>query len=326
MSRNIKIFLATFVISIPFWLGVNAFSGELENYFFWHHISTDPHMLKAQASSINLETQLFSMKPRLKHNVTQPQIQADAAYSVFVDTDGKEKILFEKNSKRTLPIASISKLMTALLVLEHYDLDQVIRIRQEILDVEGNSGSFRYGDDFTAHDLLYPLLIESSNDAAVALAQTKGLQPFVAMMNEKAQQLNLSNTVFVNPTGLDPDYPDQKINYSTAVDLSTLSQYLHKNHPEIFDILALGQFTLSTPEGFFHHTIYNTNDLLQQQKWREIVIGGKTGWTPIANGALLLVVKSPKDDGYIVHIVLGSDDRFEEMKLLHHWVTNSHIW
>lgn len=167
--------------------------------------------------------------------------------------------------------------------------------------------------------------MESSNDAAIALSSLTGQEEFVGLMNFNARSLGLSQTFFSNPTGLDPKEPGAPVSYSTAQDVATLSIYLLRNHPEIFDILSQKEFALYTPDNQFHHTISNTNILLNDTEWQTKIIGGKTGWTILARGTLLHVVRGPRN-GIIINVILGSEDRFADMKTLLSWVYESHIW
>ena len=135
----------------------------------------------------------------------------------------------------------------------------------------------------------------------------------------------MSNTYFFNPTGLDPDDPQDPVNYSTGKDLALLASYIVRTYPQIFDILAIPQRNLLQKETF-HHTMKNTNELLSFEGWPTPIVGGKTGWTPLAQGTLILVLQSPKDQGYLVNVVLGAEDRFAQMKMLVNWTYNSFTW
>ena len=207
--------------------------------------------------------------------------------------------------------------MTADIVWENYDLSQLIEISSNAVKEEGDSGNFKIGESFTVKNLLYPLLIESSNDAAEALTEVIGKEAFVELMNLQAESFGLQNTQFFNPTGLEPDKPDGPINYSTAKDLAKLTAYLLKTNPEILEISALPEYDLYTSDGIFHHKLLNTDELLKEIPG---VMGSKTGWTPQAQGCLILVVKAPNNNGVLINVILGSPNRFAEMKKLINWV------
>lgn len=326
MSHNLKIFLLSFLLSLPFWVGANALSSYTTDFFTWHAMATNPHVLAAQMAEQKLTSELVEQRPILRKNAPHLDLRAKSALAVFVDGEGKKKILLEKNSDTSLPIASLTKLMTALVALDEYPPDQKITITRAILAEEGANGFLRVEDLFTVRDLLYSLLIESSNDAAAALAEPVGRKAFVARMNQESESLNLQNTSFVNPTGLDPDNAEHPGNRSTAQDLFELTMHARQTYPQISNILGLREFDLYDLRGGFHHTIVNTNELLYDTSWDVPVLGGKTGWTPLAQGCLLLITESPAQKGIVVTILLGSPDRFGEMKNVVNWLNQSHRW
>jgi D-alanyl-D-alanine carboxypeptidase len=228
---KIRIFLLSLIFSLPFWWGINIFQEKLENYFY------------AQISQPYKEIVFVKIpppKPKLN-------LEAKAAISVKLNENGVKKILFNKNIDQPLPIASLTKLMTAVIVLENYDLKNTWITISEKAAAQGNVPNYgnldqEIGKKFPLEKLLELMLIYSSNDAAWALAEAIGVQNFIEKMNEKAQDLGLENTHFVNPTGLDPENlyyhpPNQSsFNYSTAQDLLKLAQYILENHPLIFEI------------------------------------------------------------------------------------------
>jgi D-alanyl-D-alanine carboxypeptidase len=315
MIQNITFFLAAFLFSLPFWLGFNVSS-----------MTENPELLQAQIIILKLQEQILKELPTLKQGISFPELQTQSALSMFIRKDGETKILFEKESNQRLPIASITKLMTALVVAKHYPAAARITISRSAVLEDQDFGQLRIGDVFSAQDLLYPLLMESSNDAATALSEMVGREAFVDLMNLEAHQLGLKNTHFVNPTGLDPANSAGPPNYSTSRDLATLVGYLMSEYPEIFQILSIPQRDLLTLAKTFHHTMKNTNELLSFEGWPTPIVGGKTGWTPLAKGCLILVLQSPKDQGYLVSVVLGAEDRFAQMKTLVNWTYDSFTW
>ncbi|HHE76437.1 MAG TPA: D-alanyl-D-alanine carboxypeptidase, partial [Candidatus Parcubacteria bacterium] len=215
------------------------------------------------------------------------------------------------------PIASVTKLMTSLVVFdlkETYNLNQIIKISKEAVSQEGDSrwGGLKVGENLSVKNLLYMALIESNNDAAFALTEPVGEKAFVDLMNLNARKIGLKNTRFFNPTGLEPDDLSDPINYSSAYDLARLAEYILNNYPKIFEITENESISILKPDGSLHHFIpENTNRLLEVVPG---VIGGKTGWAPRASGCLVLVIKNPKKDGCFINVVLGSRDRFGDMK------------
>lgn len=326
MNTNTKVFLFTLIFSLPFFVGLNFLAQEIEELAFWHEITKNPEIVAAQIVQQKLEKAVQAERPILLSSTLKPDLPVRSALSMNVNREGDTKILFTQEPDKPLAIASLSKLMTALIALEHYSLNQKIYITQEIVDTEENFGELRVGDKFEVQDLLYPLLMESSNDAAVALASVVGEEAFVDLMNLEAKNLGLLNTLFIDAAGLDPDFPETTLNLSTSRDLTKLIQYIIKTHPQIFDILKLQEFKLYDANGKFHHTLTNTNQLLENNGWPTKVLGGKTGWTPEAKGTLILVLESPKGKGYLINVILGSDNRFRDMREMVEWIYTSFRW
>jgi hypothetical protein len=291
MSRELKWFFISLFLSLPFWWGINVFQKNLEDFLFWERMAAQPELLTTQ---IIWEEKLEKLKPLRNRQIDDFEIGAGAAISVFVNSfnqnfsQAAEKILFEKNSDRALPIASLTKLMTANVVLGNYDINQEKIVK-----------------------LLFPLLIESNNNAAINLAEVIGKEAFVELMNLEAKKLGMNNTHFVNPTGLDSK--EKSINYSTPKDLVKLAKYITFERPLIWEISIIKEF----------ENIKNTNELLGEISG---IIGGKTGETSLAGKCLLLVVQAPKNKGFIINVIINSENHFEEMKKLIDWTKYAYKW
>jgi len=263
-------------------------------------------------SLINGNTKLFAPF-KIKNEI--PNLEASIASSVLLNGN-KKIILYEKNIEEKTAIASLTKLMTAVIVIDNYPLDSKILIDEEMLKAWGTSGSLKLGEHVIIEDLLYIMLIESSNDAAECLASKLDRNNFMILMNEKAKKLKMKSTYFVNPSGLDE--ADGKYNTSSAKDLTILVSEIIKNYPIIKDILSKSEHYFVSEEGI-SHKITNTNILLKEipyETW------GKTGYTEKANGCLILMTKDPLGD-IIINIIINSNDRFNEMKNLTNWTTNA---
>ncbi|MCK4453785.1 D-alanyl-D-alanine carboxypeptidase [Candidatus Parcubacteria bacterium] len=338
---KIKIFFIVFLISLPFWWGINVLEQNLENFFFLEIAKNNPEFFIAQVSQYphqniekegkelseqELEEELSENEKLLEQESENSEISAQSIISVLVDSQDKEEIIFEKDISKKLPIASLTKLMTALIALETYDMDQKVIISKEAMEQPEEKGKLSPGENLSVENLLHIMLIESSNDAAYALSEGKivgqeeyiGEESFVAMMNFKAKELGLENTHFVNSVGIGET--EEPKHYSTSKDLVKLSQYIMKEHPQIFEISRKKSYEVLNSDGSVHHFIAsNTNKLLDlpiKTWWGIEIIGCKTGWTPEAQGCLLLVMKKENQDGYLINVILGSEDRFEEMKKL----------
>jgi len=259
--------------------------------------------------------------PTRNSSVEEIDIQARAGLVSFIDSSGVVRNLFEKEELKKVPIASITKLMTALVILEEMDLDQeVVITEQAFLKDFSRINTFYVGEKYKVRDLLYPLLMESSNAVAYALVQPSE-KNFVDLMNKKAIELGMNDTFFVNASGLDPETVEETANYSTAQDIVVFVKYL-LDKPLIWEILSLPEYQLRRSDGYLKHAIINTNSLLQEIPG---TLGGKTGTTNRALQCFVLVVeKNPEE--YLVSVVLGSRDRFNEAREMINWVNEAYYW
>ena len=198
-------------------------------------------------------------------------LEVSATAAVLMDAD-MGQVLYEKNGDRQMLIASTTKIMTALVVLEHAAPDDVITVTPDHM-AEGSSMYLRAGETVRVEELLYGLLLCSGNDAALALTECAGgLTPFVALMNEKAAALGMAHTSFANPNGLDADG-----HYSTARDMAVLAAAAVEN-PTFRRICSSRSVTIG------QRTMENNNRLLRQV---EGCVGLKTGYTQAAGRTLV---------------------------------------
>lgn len=198
-------------------------------------------------------------------------VQLSAAAAILMDADSGE-VLYEKDAARRMRIASTTKIMTALVVLEHARLTDTITVTGDHM-VEGSSMYLKPGEVVTVEELLYGLMLCSGNDAALALADCcGGLETFVAAMNDKAAALGMTDTSFANPNGLDDEN-----HYSTARDMAVLAAYAAQD-PTFRRICSTRTATVGG------RTMTNHNKLLSQV---EGCIGMKTGYTRAAGRTLV---------------------------------------
>lgn len=249
------------------------------------------------------------LKP-LPSNSTEkafPHVSAESA--IVVDSDTKE-VLYEKDSLSKRPMASITKVMTGILTIENTNLDDVVEITSDVCEREGSDMDLNPGEKIRLRDLLIGMLVKSANDAALASAKYVGggsVSKFVDMMNEKADELGLSNTHYANPHGFDdPDH------YSSAFDIALLMSYAIQNRT-FKEIVAIKEHDVHILNKEETRKITATNELLKE--YQDIVEGGKTGYTEEAGESLVLVAKNPEGHR-IISVVLNSPDRFYESKLL----------
>lgn len=258
-------------------------------------------------------------KPWRDWNVEEPEIEAKSAFLMEVKDDS-EKILFQKNSENRLPIASLTKIMTAIIVIENIPLEKTVKISKEAINQEGEAGKLVMDEEISVKNLLYAMLLESSNDAAFALASGFGWDNFINLMNEKTKTLQLKNTNFASPMGFDS--PD---NFSTSYDLARLINYSLKNQ-FLWQILKTSSFETTDVSGKFLHRWENTNKLLNLLS---NIVGGKTGFTNVAGGCIALVIENLKNNSKIISVLLGAPDenkRFEETEKLINWAFKAYQW
>lgn len=253
--------------------------------------------------------------PLRDFNIAEPVIGAKAA--VLFDTRSG-KLLYQKDAFRQLPIASLTKLMTAVVIIEELNLDSIVTVLAEDLNVDGYGADLVKGEKIKAVDLLKIMLIKSSNDAALvfqSFTQQQGID-MVDKMNQKAATLGMNSTRFTNPAGLDDDA------FSTAADLVKLVQYVGK-HRLIWQILTIPSIEVTSADGIYKHNIVNTDRLLGQVP---DIIGGKTGFTDRAIGTMILVVNVDRGFSNLIGVVLGSNDRFSDVRKIIEWGRMAYRW
>jgi len=255
----------------------------------------------------------------------EPALSADSFISVFVAPDGKEQILFQKNKDEQLPIASITKLMTALVASGIYKPDDIITVSEKSLGSKVVSGIYKEGTRLLFSDALHALLIASHNEVADAMAAQAGRVNFLDTMNKKASDLGLSDTEFINAIGLDPAPGSDSINHSSAFDIYKLLRYTDKNYPDIISITSLKEFQLNDADGNSIANITSTDKLLSQPDVPFRILGGKTGETPNAKQNLATVAESPCA-GILFSVVLHSENSFDDMEKLLQYDKNSYEW
>lgn len=243
---------------------------------------------------------------------SEPQLSARSA--VVMDAESGAILLAKEPDLRLLP-ASTTKIMTAIIALEHYRPDQVLTVSES--KIEGSVIGLLPGEQLTAESLLYGMLIGSGNDAAWVLAENfpQGVAGFVWAMNQKAQETGLKNTHFTNPAGL-----DEANHYSTASDLAHLALEALKN-PVFARVVGTSGTTITDVSGEVTHYLQNTNELVLETAE---VKGIKTGWTQNAGECLVSLIK--KDQRKLIVVLLGSSDRFGETKEIISWVFDNFTW
>ena len=246
-------------------------------------------------------TSLNVWSPAPSGNVDPLNLSAKSVLSYDLTTN---TVLFSKNADTRLPMASLTKIMTAIVALEHPSQSYVVTSS----DIVGeDSMGLDTGEKLSLSELLYGLILHSGNDAAETIATNfpAGRMQFITAMNQKATSLGLTNTHFTNPTGLEGD-GDQ---YTTVSDLLVMTKYALENFPLFDSVVSTFDYTINQTSTHKEYDLENETNLLSSYPGVE---GVKTGYTPEAG--LCLVTYLNYDNHKIIAIILGSDDRRGEMK------------
>lgn len=236
-----------------------------------------------------------------------PTLSAKAAF--FTDTKSGQ-VFYAKDIHQKLPIASLVKVMTVLVALEHKGLTDQFLVSREAADMEPDKMLLIAGERLSLKELLDGIFLVSANDAAEVLAEgtTGDRAEFIKLMNDKAKQLGMKDTYYANPTGLDEDSGNS---YSSAYDLAILTRYLVRRFPEVVDISRTEHIVLPQTKEHQDYEMYSGINLLSTYPG---VVGFKTGFTPEAG--LTLITLARKNGHEVVGVLLGSEDRRDEAKEL----------
>ena len=299
-------------------LGVAALLLALAGAAFWHGPSRAP----VSAPRHQAATPLLARLP----GAPLPEVRAEAVAVVRLRGD---EVLFAKNAEARLPIASITKLMTALVFADAVEpltpvaiSDSAKRVGEE----DEKRSSLPAGERVKAEDLLKLLIISSDGDAAYAAAEYLGgmdapermlfqekIARFVERMNTRAREMGLANTRFANPSGMDG--PE---NFSSTTDLVRIAREITERHPELWSMSRTQESFIFGGTGK-RYGVVNTNPLLAEFP---AIYGSKTGFEDKAKGALLMLYQLAPDERIAI-VLLRSPDRFADGRALIQWIENS---
>lgn len=243
-------------------------------------------------------------------------VGVSAQTAILIDQE-TGRVLFEKNSHQKMRIASITKIMTAILAIESGKLNEMVTVSERAIKAEGSSIYLQKGEKIKLEDLVYGLMLRSGNDAAVAIAEHVGgsLEGFVLMMNQKAEEIGMTNTIFANPHGLD----DHENHYSTAYDMAILTKYAMQN--ETYQkISGTETHKAPNPNEKWDRVWHNKNKLLTTLY--EYSTGGKTGYTVRAKRTL--VSTASKDGFNSIVVTLNDPDDWKDHMNLHNYAFNNY--
>jgi D-alanyl-D-alanine carboxypeptidase len=270
--------------------------------------------------------------PKRKAGCTDLKMWAGS--SVAIDVDSGTILHYDEGRKQT-QIASLTKMMTAILAVENIkDFDEEVTITKEGLDVVGtivgcptsvfcNGNRMYAGEKVQAIDLLKAMLLNSANDAATALAIHISGTPekFVEKMNQRAKDLGLIDTHFCTPSGLETDGKENEC-YSSAYDIARIGAASLK-YDLIWDTMKIIEGQFYSTDGKRMHLLKNTDLLLGNIS---NCLGGKTGFTPLAGKSLLMGSTDPTGKHRVVTVLLNDEKRWEEMRSLLNWVYTNYEW
>lgn len=263
----------------------------------------------------------FKLPPIKKEGAREPYVFMKAGILMDQTTFYP---LWQKNASEEVPIASTTKIMTAIISLENYNINDVIEISQKAAAQIGSDSRLKIGETLTVESLLKAALIQSGNDAAYALAEKMGVDNFVAKMNERAESLGLKNTRFKDPAGLDDS------GHSTAFDLAVIASYAMRN-PHFAEIVKIHETTIHSSDGRFEHKLETSNRLLKNDHplYLSYVMGIKTGFTPTAGHCL--VAMAEQNSHRLISVVLNTIENTveasaKESNRLLEWGYASYQW
>ncbi len=235
-------------------------------------------------------------------------IDSPVAEGIIINKNLDNKsVFFQKQIYLEKPIASLTKLMTAVVAFENIDHNKIITLSPTAISSFGDFGDFKEGEQYKLVDLIKGMLVSSSNDAAVALAEQLSLKKFILLMNEKAKELKMTQTIFVDPNGL------SSYNRSTANDLMLLTVYILERMPEIFSATKNSRLEIPELKSGKIKVIYNMNKFVENKNF----IGGKTGFLLNLDKGSLISLFNYKD--YIVAIIILDGDwtnRYKDTELI----------
>lgn len=254
--------------------------------------------------------------PELVGTIASPLIPAEVAY--VIDQKSFTPLYAKSENIRTYP-ASSTKLVTALVALDTFDLNQILTVPATITsDAPGSSMKLIPNDQLTVNSLLHGLLINSGNDAAFTLAihHPEGYEGFVADMNNIIATLRLTDTTFTNPIGY-----DEPAHFTTPHDLAIITSFALQN--DTIRAIASTKETIvsSAVNPKINYALKNTNTLLPKLAG---IIGGKTGWTQGAQG--VLVTEVSRNNKTVVSVIMRSPQREIDTKTLIDWVYDNYRW
>lgn len=306
--------ISAIIVTFSFVLIISAFSflyrvNEKEKNYDGFNVANYQDSI---ATSSVAQNKYFIEEYINEEKISFPQIAIEGQAAYVFDIEN-QKVLFNKNPNSQLPLASLTKVMTAFTVLNTNKKTDLVRIENSHLET-GSFTSLIPGEHFRLSDLIDYTLTTSSNGGAMALASLSGdTNDFVYKMNQLSKKIGMKNTYFLNPTGLDELNTNKPGATGSAKDITILFEHVLKNNPELFESTNKTDFETISKEGYVHDT-YNTNKIINKLP---NALASKTGYTDLAGGNLAVVI-NPSLNNPIVIVVLGSskEGRFRDVSRL----------
>lgn len=349
MTKKQRTVLAAYPIAVFVFfgllVGVNIFVQKFYAQSLLGAKDVDIDVMNSQEKEHRLQAIISQQNDTFITPVYQPVRNTDAedlylenAHSAIVLDVDSGTILWEKNSTEKRSIASMTKLVTAMLVIDRIrDLDEVVIIPSGVIPIEGtsvgcptsvicNSEQFYVGEKVRVRDLLKSALIFSANDAATILGLhvAGSEEAFAVLMNARMKEIGAGNTHFCRPSGLEFD-ADVEACYSSAYDIARVMAHLkqHEKYDVLWEMMQTKETTFHDVDGTVEHELKNTNRLIGEMPY---LVGAKTGFTPRAGYCLGLTATDPTQKHAIVSVVLDDHQRFNDIKMMNDWAFHNFTW
>ena len=269
-----------------------VYGEEIDNEVLMENVSNDE-----EAPELNIRTSISDSSAEMQ------EFNNSVTVGAYVAIDAKTgEILMGKNENKTMYPASLTKVLTSLLLIENKSMDDTLVVSKEATEIGEASVYVREGEVFTAKDLLYAMMLKSANDACYVVGEgvsgIGNIESFYALMNQRARQAGAMNSNFSSSNGLHQD-----THYTTAYDLGLITKEAIK-YPEFREAMGTQSYVLNREGDDVLKTIYHTNRMIFENKpeYNEYSLGGKTGFTTEAQNCLIEVAK--KDDMEIIVVAL----------------------
>ncbi len=267
----------------------------------------------------------FKKIPKLieKAEPQPPLVWSHSAITIDAESG---KILYKKDEKKRMPIASLTKMMTAIVVAERIgSWDEDVKISHQAAFSGGAGVHLREDEIIKAGDLFKAMLMNSDNSAAIALAEhlAGSEKEFAKLMNEKAKEMGLRDSNFQEPSGL-----EDEISYSTAYDFAKVAQVALQKEKVRKTMQIKGPIQITSCDGLLSHRVGNTNIFLKDEKLAPRVVASKTGFTYNAGYCLMSAFRDSQKERMVIGVILnsGNEMRWEEMKEMLNWSLTNYYW